>query len=503
MSAHVRHLRSKIPSGVLSSLRLRRSPPLRLASSSLPPSKTNAFIAGVDDSSPPPPANAGRIRLAVKDNIAAQGLPTTCASHILTGHQVPFTATIVQQIEQRLGAELWGKTNMDEFGMGTHSTNTPYGAVSNTLSGRSAGGSSGGSAVAVSLGQATVALGTDTGGSVRMPAAYTGTEVAPIQEIIQAVCMDYDPKDPTSLPATVRQRCVSERQCFPTSRGTPPDLQSQGLRGLTFGLPIEYNIEELSPRMKKGWMRVADQIKEHGGRVVPVSLPSTKSALSAYYVIAPAEAASNLSKYDGIRYGRRASAEVEEVSSDSLDGILYAKTRGEGFGPEVKRRILLGSYTLSSEAVDNYFKQAQRVRRLVRRDFDRIFKLSNPLLENEHEKSDGSSNQQQQFDLSDMDESIPLESKLGPSQIDFLLCPTAPTTPPKLSDIAKQTPFDSYMNDVFTVPASLAGLPAISIPMALPKSEDDPVDFGGVQLIGQFWDDARLLAVAGYIRSKQ
>ncbi|KAK8005341.1 glutamyl-tRNA amidotransferase [Apiospora arundinis] len=536
MSAHVRHLRSKIPSGVLPSLRLRRLPQIRLASSSLS-SKTNAFIAGVDEANAPPPPGAGatRIRLAVKDNIAAQGLPTTCASHILTGHEVPFTATIVQQIEQSLHAELWGKTNMDEFGMGTHSTNTPYGAVSNSstlpLEGRSAGGSSGGSAVAVSMGQATVALGTDTGGSIRMPAAYTGTvgfkpsygmlsrwgvvpyansldtvgliakEVAPIQEIIHAVCMEHDPKDPTSLPTTVRERCVSERQCFPPSRSTPPSLQSQGLRGLTFGLPVEYNIEELSPRIKEGWMQVADKIKENGGRVVPVSLPSTKSALSAYYVIAPAEAASNLSKYDGIRYGKRASSAEEEATSDALNGILYAKTRGEGFGPEVKRRILLGSYTLSSEAVDNYFKQAQRVRRLVRRDFDRAFKLNNPLLEQEESDSDNSN--QQQFDLSDMDESVPLESKLGPTQIDFLLCPTAPTTPPRLSDIAKQTPFDSYMNDVFTVPASLAGLPAISIPMALPKSEEDPVDFGGVQLIGQFWDDARLLAVAGHIRSKQ
>ncbi|KAK8073693.1 hypothetical protein PG994_004592 [Apiospora phragmitis] len=417
-----------------------------------------------------------------------------------------------------------GKTNMDEFGMGTHSTHTPYGSVL------------GGSAVAVGLGHATVALGTDTGGSVRMPAAYTGTvgfkpsygmlsrwgvvpyansldtvgllarEVAPIQDIVHAVCMEHDPKDPTSLPATVRERCVSVRQYYLSSRRTqppPPDLQSQGLRGLTFGLPIEYNIEELSPRIRDGWLQVADKIKEQGGRVVPVSLPSTKSALSAYYVIAPAEAASNLSKYDGIRYGKRASASAED-SSDALNGILYAKTRGEGFGPEVKRRILLGSYTLSAEAVDNYFKQAQRVRRLVRRDFDRVFRLSNPLLENEHDDDDdGSNKQQQQFDLSDMDESVPLESKLGPAQVDFLLCPTAPTTPPKLSDIAKQTPFDSYMNDVFTVPASLAGLPAISIPMALPKSEEDPVDFGGVQLIGQFWDDARLLAVAGHIRSKQ
>lgn len=461
-----------------------------------------------------PHVDVGASRLAVKDNIAVQGLPTTCASRILGGQEIPFTATIVQQMK-RLGAEVRGKTNMDEFGMGTHSTNTPFGPVSNAppLEGRSAGGSSGGSAVVVSLNDAAIALGTDTGGSVRMPAAYTGTvgfkpsygmlsrwgvvpyansldtvgliaqDVEHIERVIHALYAENDPKDPTSLSSAVRERCTSQRQCYPAASR---DTASSELRGVTFGIPIEYNIEELDPRIKEGWLQAIAKIQECGGRAVPISLPSTKKALSAYYVIAPAEAASNLSKYDGVRYGKRA----DGAASDSLDGVLYAKTRGDGFGAEVKRRILLGSYTLSSEAIDNYFIQAQRVRQMVRRDFDYVFRLSNPL----HDEDT--------FDLSAMDESVLLENKLGPSQVDFVLCPTAPTPPPKLSDVAKQTPFDSYMNDVFTVPASLAGLPAISVPMPLPQDGQsaDPVDFGGLQLIGQYWDDARLLAVARHVQ---
>lgn len=508
MSTHVRHCRFKVPRGIRLAPRSGTSTQLRLRHS------VNGYIS----KGHAVPKDGTEIRLAVKDNIAFRGLPTTCASHILSGQEIPFTATIVKQME-RLGAVITGKTNMDEFGMGADSTASAYGPVSNVppLDGRSAGGSSGGSAVVVSMGDATLALGTDTGGSVRVPAAYTNTvgfkpsygmlsrwgvvpyansldtvglmakTVEPIERTIHSLYREHDPNDPTSLPAVVRERCTSERHHYPTSRDVPRKLSDSDsfLRDLTFGIPVEYNIEELDPRIKEGWSKVAERIQELGGQVVPVSLPSTKKALSAYYVIAPAEAASNLSKYDGIRYGKRAE---DASTSDSSGGVLYAKTRGRGFGPEVKRRILLGSYTLSSEAMDNYFIQAQKVRQLVRRDFNRVFALSNPL----HDES--------AFDLSDMDESIMLESKLGPSQVDFIICPTAPTPPPKLEDIAKQTPLDSYMNDVFTVPASLAGLPAISIPMDIPydssKNEDKHLDFGALQLIGQYWDDARLLAVA-------
>ncbi|CAJ2504270.1 Uu.00g116640.m01.CDS01 [Anthostomella pinea] len=459
------------------------------------------------------------LRLAVKDNIAARGFPTTCASNILAGNEIPFDATIVTQL-RRLGMDVVArKAGMDEFGMGTHSTTSAFDHVHNVhpLERYSAGGSSGGSAVAVRNGTAELALGTDTGGSVRMPAAYTGTvgfkpsygmlsrwgvvpyansldtvgllarTVEPISTAIvgRGFYSEHDPRDPTSLPSHVRTRCTAQREGYDSSGQAP----KADFRGLTFGVPLEYNIEELDPRIRRGWLQAAEKIQSLGGRVVPVSLPSTKNALSAYYVIAPAEAASNLSKYDGIRYGRRDS----DGTSDALNGVLYARTRGTGFGNEVKRRILLGSYTLSSDAIDNYFIQAQKVRQLVRRDFDRVFKLSNPLQD------------EQTFNLSDMDESVMLDSKLGPAQVDFLLSPTAPTPPPLLEQVHKQTPLDSYMNDVFTVPASLAGLPAISIPMDIPvdpnNEEEKLLHFGGLQLIGQYWDDARVLSAAGKLSS--
>ncbi|GAP90167.1 putative glutamyl-tRNA amidotransferase subunit A [Rosellinia necatrix] len=455
-----------------------------------------------------------RLRLAVKDNIAVRGFPTTCASRILAGAEIPFDATVVTQLRQR-GADVaaGGKAGMDEFGMGTHSTTSAFESVCNAppLERYSAGGSSGGSAVAVREGRADVALGTDTGGSVRMPAAYTGTvgfkpsygmlsrwgvvpyansldtvgllagTVRPIREAIvgSGLYKEHDPRDPTSLSDATRARCTAAREGYDFSAEP-----AQTLEGLTFGLPLEYNIEELDPRIRQGWLQALETIQRLGGRVIPVSLPSTKNALSAYYVIAPAEAASNLAKYDGIRYGYRDTS----GPSDAQDGVLYARTRASGFGDEVKRRILLGSYTLSSEAIDNYFIQAQKVRQLVRKDFDRIFKLENPLLDEQH------------FALSEMDESVGIESKLGPAQVDILVCPTAPTTPPLLEQVHNQTPLDSYMNDVFTVPASLAGLPAISIPTDIPvdptSEEQKLLHFGGLQLIGQYWDDARVLSIA-------
>ncbi|KAK4239335.1 amidase signature domain-containing protein [Achaetomium macrosporum] len=491
-----------------------------------------------------------RFTLAVKDNIATTtatvnssptsassdppqptpALPTTCASHFLSTYRSPFEATIVSQLRAR-GARLVGKTNLDEFGMGSHSTHSAFGAVSqpqsqsdppgNNLLQLSAGGSSGGSAVAVATGEADVALGTDTGGSVRLPAAYCGvvgfkpsygmlsrygvvpyansldtvgllaSGVGRIRELIvggggggqggegHGLWEEWDARDPTSLSVAARRRCARRREGY-----SPQEKERGVLKRVKFGIPLEYNIEELDPRIRDAWAKAAKTLQdEFGARVVPVSLPSTRHALSAYYVIAPAEASSNLAKYDGIRYGTRDT----DSGSDATGGVLYAASRGKGFGEEVKRRILLGSYTLSSKAMDNYFIQAQRVRRLVRRDFNRVFALDNPLHERET------------FDLTDLDESIVMEDKWGPEEVDFLLCPTAPTLAPRLEDIMNQTPVDAYMNDVFTVPASLAGLPAISIPVPLSETATDDAEksrTAGLQLIGQYWDDARLLAVA-------
>ncbi|KAJ0354506.1 hypothetical protein COL154_000408 [Colletotrichum chrysophilum] len=449
---------------------------------------------------PPTAGSTKSFKLAVKDNIATQDLPTTCSSAILSSHKSPYEATIVRQLRER-GAHVVGKTNMDEFGMGSHSLNSIHGPVLNPLSSTptSAGGSSGGSAVAVQTGDADVALGTDTGGSIRLPAAYCGVvgykpsygmlsrwgvvpyansldtvgllarEVGIIEDIMFSTGLDaeHDAQDPTSISKSFRKR-QQEQEADHRSR-------------LRIGIPLEYNIEELDPQIRAAWTNAASLLQKSGVDIVPVSLPSTKHALSAYYVIAPAEASSNLAKYDGVRYGTRGD------ESDGAGEVLYSKTRGLGFGDEVKRRILLGAYSLSSEAMDNYFIQAQRVRKLVQRDFDRVFRLENPLYD------------PQQFDLSDMKDEVELQDKLGPSQVDFLLCPTAPTFAPRIEEIKQQTPVQVYMNDVFTVPASLAGLPAISIPTKVESPEanaDDSRKVAGLQLIGQYWDDKRLLGVA-------
>ncbi|KAI9046906.1 hypothetical protein LZ554_008984 [Drepanopeziza brunnea f. sp. 'monogermtubi'] len=495
---------------------------------------SNAFITGIDRQndgynnqngapkpdtwSDPGPEVPKEQLVAVKDNIATVDFPTTCASGILRNHQSPFEADVITQITNPDGLGrrvITGKTNMDEFGMGSHSTNSFFGPVRNTgqFDTLSVGGSSGGSAVAVANAQCPVALGTDTGGSVRLPAAYTGIVgfkpsyglvsrwgVVPYANSLDTVgflaaktkaihsafnhVSKFDIKDPTSISQESRKRLDLHRK-----RDLRQDFQRKKRSGelnptnkLAFnnkkiGVPLEYNIEELDPGVRQAWQDALQIFQEGGATIVPISLPNTKHALSAYYVLAAAEAASNLSKYDGVRYGTRSK------SGDGAGDVLYSKTRGTGFGNEVKRRILLGSYTLSSEAIDNYFIKAQKVRRLVQRDFDRVFAISNPLRNPE------------QFDLSNMDESIQLDDKLGPPQVDFIVCPTAPTPPPTLKAVSELRPVDTYMNDVFTVPASLAGLPAISIPFLI-ISEDriaSVPSFAGIQIIGQYSDDDRVL----------
>ncbi|CZT48401.1 related to glutamyl-tRNA(Gln) amidotransferase subunit A [Rhynchosporium secalis] len=465
-------------------------------------------------------ANEGKDLLAVKDNIATRQYPTTCASSILRKHRSPFSAEVVTRLQNQkfVSAVVVGKTNMDEFGMGSHSLNSSFGPVSDDVHfpGHSVGGSSGGSAVAVVDKSCFSALGTDTGGSIRLPAAYTGIVgfkpsygrvsrwgVIPYANSLDTVGFlaanvnlvrndfdkvnKFDSKDPTSLTTPFRERSgnmrnedrFQERRRRPRSKDDIPN--ESAFAKTTIGVPMEYNISELDPHVRAAWEETLQIMQDNGATIVPVSLPNTKHALSAYYVLAPAEATSNLAKYDGVRYGTR---------SDSRDGdgeVLYSNTRGSGFGDEVKRRIILGSYTLSSEAIGNYFIKAQKIRRLVQRDFDRVFIISNPLRPRE------------QFDLSTMHESIELDDKLGPAQVDFIVCPTAPTRPPTIEQVAKQSAVDTYMADVFTVPASLAGLPAISIPYHFLESKHslpDIPNFAGIQIIGQFADDNRVLQCA-------
>ncbi|MCJ1281386.1 Trimeric GatFAB AmidoTransferase(AdT) complex subunit [Xylographa opegraphella] len=428
--------------------------------------------------------------IAVKDNICTIDFPTTCAAAILKGFQSPYNAHVIQKLEDA-GAIVAGKTNLDEFGMGSHSTHSVFGAVHNPLGTErnpvSAGGSSGGSAVAVATEQCWAALGTDTGGSVRLPAAYTGIVgfkpsyglISRYGVVAYANSMDtvgilaadcktvshvfdqirgYDASDPTSVRPSTLERIYETVQCHKANR--------KGKR-LRIGVPKEYNIEELQPSVRSAWLEVLQILQTEGHPILPVSLPATELALSAYYVIAPAEASSNLAKYDGVRYGNRA-------REKGIPGnVLFAATRGEGFGEEVRKRILLGAYSLSASAIDNYFIQAQKVRRMVQQDFDGVFAMDNPLVS---ERSGDSVSE----------------------KVDLLLTPTAPSTPPTLASLTTRSSVETYGDDTMTVPASLAGLPALSIPVPIgsdhgEKKQTRPI---GIQVIAQYGDDDMMLEFA-------
>ncbi|KAK0288654.1 Trimeric GatFAB AmidoTransferase(AdT) complex subunit [Friedmanniomyces endolithicus] len=456
----------------------------------------SATTAGTVEDPSPPGALSGRL-IAIKDNIATRDSPTTAASNALTGYTSPFDATVVKLLRQH-GATISAKTNLDEFGMGSHSQHSHFAPVLGPYIRNgvplSPGGSSGGSAVAVATGQCWAALGTDTGGSVRLPAAFTGTvgfkpsygvmsrwgviQYANSMDTVGILarnvedagrvfrCLDaYDGQDPTSLSVSVRERAARRQPLA---------------RGLRIGVPIEYNIVGLAPAVRSAYTRTLGSLQDHGHSLHPVSLPTTRQALSAYYVLAPAEASSNLAKYDGTRYGFR----TQGTDASPKSGLpLYARTRGEGFGEEVKRRILLGAYTLSSDAIDNYFIQAQKVRRLVQRDFDGVFTRLNPLLD------------------SDVTMGAGVREEQG---VDVLLTPTAPTLPPTVEEVKLQSSVESYMNDVFTVPASLAGLPVISVPVKLSGQgkevvEEPDVQSVGMQLMGQFGDDQLVLQAAAIL----
>ena len=447
--------------------------------------------------------------VSYKDNIVTRHQPTTCGSRILKGYQSPFTASVVRRLAKppkgmpsdMYRTEYAGKTNLDEFGMGSHSQNSYFGPVKHhpPHGEFSPGGSSGGSAVAVAADQVSIAVGTDTGGSVRLPAAYTNVfgfkpsygrysrwGVVPYANSLDTVGLlsksfhkmletddilgVSDARDPSNLSKSFRTRQKSvyavEKHAY---------YQADNKR-CTIGIPLEYIVEELDEAVRSAWTLVLKVCKEMGHTIVPISLPHTKHALSAYYVLAAAEAASNLSKYDGVRYGTRSN------STDGAGHALYSETRGQGFGDEVKRRILLGSYTLSSEAIDNHFIKAQKVRRLVQQDFDRVFAKPNPLKDRE------------QHNLSALDESVEMDDKAGPPQVDFIICPASPTRSPTIKDLENHSPIDTYLNDVFTVPASLAGIPVMTIPtriLTANRGENDPLATG-MQIMAQFWDDRRL-----------
>ncbi|EFR05500.1 glutamyl-tRNA(Gln) amidotransferase subunit A [Nannizzia gypsea CBS 118893] len=438
--------------------------------------------------------------VGVKDNICTSELPTTCGSAILQNFTSPFNATVVELLENA-GAVVAGKTNLDEFGMGSHSTHSHFGSVKNNCGGEeyySAGGSSGGSAIAVATGQCHAALGTDTGGSVRLPAAYTGIlgfkpsyglisrwgvvayansldtvgifakDTATVRNVFDVVNR-YDSRDPTSISPATRLRILAA--------GKEPTKRPARLR---IGVPLEYNIHELSPDIRSAWQRALHHLQSKGHSIHPVTLPATKQALSAYYVLAPAEASSNLSKYDGVRYGTR-----DIKSADNAGDYLYSNTRGKGLGPEVRRRILLGTFSLSADKIDNYFIQAQKIRRLVQSDFNSVFRRRHPLL---HTTATS-------LELRDPIHNSDVEANV---KIDVLICPTAPSTAPTIKELENASPIEAYTNDVFTVPCSLAGLPALSVPVSF-EGEQHKIPsclrHAGVQVIGQFGDDDMVLDV--------
>ncbi|RHZ68436.1 hypothetical protein CDV55_106622 [Aspergillus turcosus] len=453
----------------------------------------------------------GRL-IAFKDNICTRDFPTTCASGILAKFTSPFNATVVEQLSEA-GAIIAGKTNLDEFGMGSHSINSWFGPVRSQRRCRegqvlSAGGSSGGSAVSVATDQCYAALGTDTGGSVRLPAAYTGTvgfkpsyglvsrwgvvayansldtvgilakNTSRVRDVFRIV-NQHDPRDPTNLSPRSRSRIASHlQQSALVSRMTASPLR--------IGVPIEYNISELSPSVRRAWALSMAFLREQGHTIHPVSLPATKLALSAYYVLAPAEASSNLAKYDGVRYGSRCSG---PDSGGQPDSYLYAKTRGDGFGPEVKRRILLGAFSLSADAISNYFIQAQRVRRLVQRDFNAVFRAAQPMAPSR--------------------QNVDAELESEQAGVDVLICPTAPSCPPRLADLVETdsifSSLNAYTNDVFTVPASLAGLPAASVPVTVGSRDEGSGDasLAGIQIIGQYGDDELVLKVSEILEGQK
>ena len=409
------------------------------------------------------PALCG-IPIGIKDLFCTEGVPSQAASRILEGFCPEYESTVSAQLRDA-GAVMLGKLNMDEFAMGSSNESSVYGNAINPwrADGQdlTPGGSSGGSAAAVAADLCLGATGTDTGGSIRQPAAFTGTvgikptygrcsrwgivafassldQAGPMTRtvrdaaiMLEAMC-GHDPKDSTSADLAV------------------PDFEAMltgDIRGQKIGIPREYRMDGMPAEIEALWSSGAAMLRDAGAEIVEISLPHTKYALPAYYVIAPAEASSNLARYDGVRYGHRAKL-------GPGDGItqMYEKTRAEGFGPEVQRRVMIGTYVLSAGFYDAYYNRARKVRTLIKQDFDRAFAQG----------------------------------------IDAILTPATPSAAFQLGAMDDADPVQMYLNDVFTVPVNLAGLPGIALPAGL-DAHGLPL---GLQLIGRPWDEAALLNTA-------
>ena len=395
------------------------------------------------------------VPLGFKDIYCTKGQRTTCGSRMLASFESPYDAHVVEQFE-KAGAVSLGKTNMDEFAMGSSNESSHFGPVKNPWDRkRVPGGSSGGSAAAVAARMAPGALGTDTGGSTRQPAAFSGVcGLRPTYGLVSryglvAFASSLDQAGPIARNAADLAALLEVMAGFDVRDSTSVQREKERyslqieLKGLRIGLPKEYFAEGLEPQVRAAVGAAVAWFKSQGASIVQLELPHTRVGVAAYYVIAPAEASSNLSRFDGVRYGHRA-----KEYHDLVD--MYCRTRAEGFGAEVKRRILVGTYVLSHGYYDAYYLHAQKIRRLIAQDFAAAFK-----------------------------------------KCDLIVGPTAPTTAYELAS-KTEDPVQMYLGDIFTIPAPLAGLPALSIPCGF-DAKGLPV---GLQLTGPHFSEARLLAAA-------
>ena len=411
------------------------------------------------------------IPLGIKDLFCTKNVNSQAASKILTDFKPEYESTVTSRLWDQ-GAIMLGKLNMDEFAMGSSNETSVYGPAVNPWQRDgsdkklTAGGSSGGSASAVAADLCLAATGTDTGGSIRQPAAFTGIvgvkptygrvsrwgiiafassldQAGPMTKTVKdsAIFLNaisgHDTKDSTSAPFEV------------------PDFEAAitgDIKGKKIGIPKEYRLDGMPGEIEKLWQNGSDMLRDAGAEIVDVSLPHTKYALPAYYVLAPAEASSNLARYDGVRYGHRAHLK----SGEGIDE-MYARTRSEGFGDEVKRRVMVGAYVLSAGFYDAYYRRAQRVRYLIKKDFDDIYS----------------------------------------SGVDAILTPATPSAAFGLGEMKNEDPIKMYLNDVFTVTVNLAGLPGVSVPAGL-SSEGLPL---GLQLIGRPWEEGEMLNVASILEN--
>jgi len=404
--------------------------------------------------------------LAIKDNLCTDGVATTCSSRMLQNFVPPYDATVIAKLKEQEYI-LLGKTNLDEFAMGSSTENSAFGPSRNPWNLHCVpGGSSGGAAAAVAADECVAALGSDTGGSIRQPAAFCGVvglkptygrvsryglvafassldQIGPITKDVPDAALllnaiaGHDPMDSTSADLPVPDYMKA--------------LKKKDLKKLKVGVPVEFFAEGLDPEVEQAVRAAIEELKNLGGQITEIQLPRTDAAIAVYYVIATAEASSNLARYDGVKYGLRA-----KETKDLLD--LYMKTRAEGFGPEVKRRIMLGTYALSSGYYDAYYGKAQAVRTLIRQDFDAAF-----------------------------------------NEVDLIVTPVTPTPAFKLGE-KSENPLQMYLSDIYTISINLAGLPAISVPCGFSKS-GLPI---GLQLIGRAFEEETLLRAAhAYEQSTQ